>query len=78
MGNPKIEITVDANGDWCGSFNRDEYLVSAEVLQALNDGLKTWHIERDFKEGIDFIKVNINENERFEKLADNYRVYGDC
>ena len=53
----KNELTVDDNGEWCAAFAQDQYLVSDKVLAALNEGMKTWHIERDFVEGLDYKKV---------------------
>ena len=52
----KNELTVDDNGEWCAAFAQDQYLVSDKVLAALNEGMKTWHIERDFVEGLDYKK----------------------
>lgn len=49
------EITVDANGEWCGAFEQDQYLVSDELQAALNNGLKAWNIERDYEEGKDWV-----------------------
>jgi hypothetical protein len=84
MDNPEIEIAVLADGEqWSGSHDSEKYLVSERVLEELQNGLKPYNIERDFIQGIDWIKVEDNAtcekcNLMREKLADNYRAFGDC
>jgi len=54
---PTNKISVLADGEqWSGSHEADLYLVSDKVLEDLQDGLKPYKIESDYKEGIDWIK----------------------
>ena len=55
---PANRIAVDVNGDWCASHNVTKYLVSDKVLEALNEGLKTWRIEDTFLEGEDWVNLD--------------------
>ena len=84
MHNPEIEISVLSDSEqWASGHNTDKYLISEKVLEELNNGAQPYNIERDFIQGIDWIKLEDNATcEKCdlmrEKLADNYRAFGDC
>tara|TARA_R100001082_G_C4338400_1_gene148913 strand:+ start:46 stop:453 length:408 start_codon:yes stop_codon:yes gene_type:complete len=55
---PTNKISVLCDGEqWSGSHKASQYLVSNELQEDLQNGVKPYNIEKDYKEGVDYIKV---------------------
>jgi hypothetical protein len=62
MDTPEIEISVLSDSEqWASGHNTDKYLISEKVLEELNNGAQPYNIERDFVQGIDWIKLEDTE-----------------
>ena len=80
MLEPRLPVTVDANGDWCGSHHVERYLVNSKVHDALNEGLKTWHIEGTFLEGEDWVRVFDGDDlsDTLDSVTDLMNIQAAC